>query len=124
MFIVKERGRKMLKVLIANNMDTYLLGKSDGLTFKDVSSEDFETLKSIADKYGKQLKTIEVGTPKSFVKTKSVIVETVDTETPELNDKRKVKKIFITNGKETIKIVPEKLPEYLSLGYKPGRKLK
>ena len=34
----------MLKVLIANNMDTYLLGKSDGLTFKDVSSEDFENM--------------------------------------------------------------------------------
>ena len=100
----------MLKVMIANNMEMYLKGKSDGITFKDVTSSDYKQIKLIAEKYNKQLKVIDMLDPVSFVNEPS---ETIT---------KKVKKIFITNGKETIKINPDLLQEYMAKGYRTGRK--
>lgn len=106
----------MLKVLIANDLKTYVQGKSDGLIFSDVANEDIKTLKKLAETYNKQIKIIEM----------QDAVESISSEEPkDLNsDKRKIKKIFVTNGKETIKITPDKLPEYRQKGYVQGRKKK
>jgi site-specific DNA-cytosine methylase len=57
----------MLKVMIANNMEMYLKGKSDGITFKDVTSSDYKQIKLIAEKYNKQIKVID--TILSIIKT-------------------------------------------------------
>lgn len=102
----------MKKVMLANNLTSYMAGKSDGITFSNVSDSDLKTIESLAETYNKQIKIIEVSDPKSFVGKSDEIV----------TEKKKIKKIFITNGKETIKIVPDKLQEYMALGYRTGRK--
>lgn len=104
----------MIKVLIANNMETYMKGKSDGIIFTNVSDEDVNYLRKLAASYNKQIKFIELNSEST------INIEESDDSTPSV-DKRKIKKIFVTNGKETIKIIPEQLNEYLNKGYRPGR---
>lgn len=111
----------MIRVTIANNINTYIMGKSDGLIFKDVSKEDINLLKELAERYNKQIRVSEVLEPTCFVDNIESTSDESDNEEV-VTDKRKIKKIFITNGKETIKITPDKLTEYLSKGYRPGRK--
>lgn len=103
----------MLKVIIANDMNSYKLGKSDGIIFTDVSQEDLSTINDLAVKYNKQVDVITLKDIKHV--TETPIVSSIE-------DKRKIKKIFINNGKETIKITPDKLPEYMAKGYRTGRK--
>ena len=105
----------MFKVLIANNMKSYMLGQSDGIIFKNVSSEDVATFNDLAIKYNKQINIISYD---DITETKA----TSNVEEVIKIDKRKVKKIFITNGKETIKITPDRLLEYKAKGYRTGRK--
>lgn len=99
----------MIDVFIANDMTSYKLGKSDGIIFKNVEKKDLSVFKKLAIKYNKQIN----------------IITYKDIEEPQeesVVDKRKIKKIFITNGKETIKITPDKLHEYIFKGYHQGRK--
>ena len=111
----------MIKVTIANNINTYIMGKSDGIMFKDVTKEDAKVLEELATKYGKQIRITEIADPIDFIDISNE--SNTSTESKGIvTDKRKIKKVFITNGKETIKITPDKLTEYLAMGYRPGRK--
>ena len=105
----------MIKVMIANNITTYMMGQSDGLTFKNVTDKDLQSLQSLANKYAKQIKIFELPDI-DFIKEESSTNDNI------IQDKRKIKKVFITNGKELIKITPDKLPEYIAKGYHQGRK--
>ena len=105
----------MKKFLLANKMSSYILGQSDGISFKNISDEDIEILTKIATKYNKEFKLIELKDVEATSVTSSGVSDTI-------SDKRKIKKMFVTNGKETIKILPEKLPEYIGKGYRAGRK--
>lgn len=108
----------MLRVTLANDLSTYFQGKSDGIIFSNVSNQDLIILKRLAETYNKQIRINEL---KDVVTTNSSSTNLDIIENTGI-DKRKIKKIFINNGKETIKITPDKLKEYLELGYKPGRK--
>ena len=111
----------MIKVTIANNINTYIMGKSDGIMFTDVTKEDAKLLQELATKYGKQIRVAEIADSVDFTDIPNETNTSTESEDI-VTDKRKIKKIFITNGKETIKITPDKLTEYLAKGYRPGRK--
>ena len=57
--------------------------------------------------------------PESEKIFKEELVEEVKTEIPE---KKKVKKMFVTNGKETKKIPQDEFLDYVAKGYRAGRK--
>lgn len=105
----------MKKFLIANKMSSYILGQSDGISFKNISDEDIEILTNIAARYNKEFKLIELKDVEGTPVTSSTVSDTI-------SDKRKIKKMFVTNGKETIKINPDLLQEYMAKGYRTGRK--
>ena len=104
--------------MIANNISTYLEGQSDGLIFKNVTDKDIKFLTTLAEKYNKQIRIIEVSdAPNENIS----VVTNLETDNI-IKDKRKIKKLFMTNGTETIKITPDKYAEYLAKGYHRGRK--
>lgn len=94
-----------------------MLGQSDGIIFKNITEEDLNTLINLARKYNKQTNVIRITDievieqPKEEVHEETLII-----------DKRKIRKLFVTNGKETIKILPEELDNYIQKGYRRGRK--
>lgn len=102
----------MIKVMLANRMDSYKAGKSDGLTFTNVEEKDLDILQKLSAKYNKEISIIRL----------SDISTDIKEETPIKIDKRKIKKVFITNGIKTIKITPDLLQEYMAKGYRTGRK--
>jgi len=109
----------MLRVTLANDLSTYFQGKSDGIIFSNVSNQDLIILKRLAETYNKQIRINELKDVVSTTNSSSTDLGVIENT---VIDKRKIKKIFINNGKETIKITPDKLKEYLELGYKLGRK--
>ena len=121
-----------MNIIIANSMDGYMAGRNDGIVFKNVSDEDAKVLEELSKKYFKDVKIIDYDKVTSF-STKSeededddeVEETSTDTEVKEeakITDKRKVKKVFVTNGEVTKKILPEELDEYIKNGYRKGRK--
>ena len=48
----------MKKVMLANNLTSYMAGKSDGITFSNVSDSDLKAIESLAETYNKQIKII------------------------------------------------------------------
>ena len=65
------------------------------------------------------LKYIDNSMPESEKIFNEELVEEVKTEIPE---KKKVKKMFVTNGKETKKIPQDEFLDYVAKGYRAGRK--
>ena len=103
-----------MRIILAKDIKAYMAGKCDGIIFQNVSKEDSYVLKNIAERYNKEIKMME-----DIISTYS---ETSIDEEPLQIVASKKKKIWINNGIEAHKINEDDLQDYLSKGYRIGKK--
>ena len=106
-----------MKVIISKDIKNYFNGKADGIQFLNVSEEDAKTLKSLAIKYGKSVELMD-----SIISTYNPENDEPISDTEEPIDKPKEKKVWINNGSETKRVNKSELKDYLTKGYKIGKK--